>query len=458
MSTSITPRRTTDPSLPDRLFDAAPQVAAPPTRIGFLVLTLVLMCAGFWGGLGMWAATAPLKSAVIAIGSFRVDGNLPSVQHLEGGLIRKVRVAEGEQVRKGQVLVELETVMSTAQDRILLNQLVNALAQDSRLAAEFAEADAITYSDELALMVENYPPFRELAQTQHELFRSNSDLWHGQAAILEERVDELRQQLNGQITRKETIEKRLDIVETDLADIQGLFDKGLVTKTRYTARRENQIALEGDLGMVASQIEGVRQRISETKERILQIRRERAMRISSERQAVKQQIFDIRQRLVANEDVRERSLVRAPVTGRVIGLKVAAPGEVVLQGQEILRIVPKDAVYLAEGRVRPSDVEEVKEGLEARVRLTAYNFRTTPPVEGFVSHVSADSMTDPNSGLQYYLVKVQVSEDALEALPDVELQAGMPAQIMITTGEQTVADYVLGPLMAGAETALRESN
>ena len=138
MSTSITPRRTTEPSLPDRLFDATPQVAAPPTRIGFLVLTLVLMCAGFWGGLGMWAATAPLKSAVIAVGSFKVDGNLPSVQHLEGGLIRKVRVVEGEQVKKGQVLIELETVMSTAQDRILLNQLVNALAQDSRLAAEFA--------------------------------------------------------------------------------------------------------------------------------------------------------------------------------------------------------------------------------------------------------------------------------------------------------------------------------
>lgn len=458
MSTDVAPRRNTEPSLPDRLPETATPVAAPPTRIGFLVFGLIVMCAGFWGGLGMWASTAPLSSAVIAIGSFKVDGNLPSVQHLEGGLVRKVRVTEGEQVRKGQVLVELESVMSTAQDRILLNQLVNALAQDSRLAAEFAEADAMKYSDELALMVENYPPFRELAHTQHELFASNAELWRGQAAILEERMDELHQQLIGQETRKTTIRKRLDIVETDLTDLRDLFEKGLVTKTRYTARRENQVALEGELGMVASQVEAVRQRISETRERVLQIRRERAMRISSERQAVKQQIFDIRQRLVANEDVRERSLVRAPVTGRVIGLRVAAPGEVVQQGEEILKIVPNDAVYLAEGRIRPADVEEVEEGLAARVRLTAYNFRTTPPVEGVVSHVSADAMTDDSSGLQYYLVKVQVSEDALQALPDVQVQAGMPAQIMITTGEQTVADYVLGPLMAGAETALRESN
>lgn len=458
MSNELTPRRTTEPALPDKLPQTATIVSAPPTRIGFLVFLLVLLCAGLWGGLGIWAATAPLQSAVIAQGSFKVEGNLPAIQHLEGGLVRKLRVSEGEDVRKGQVLVELETVISSAQDRILMNELVNGLAVDSRLAAEMADAEEMEYSDELQLLVENYSPFKELAGTQRDLFRTNTEMWKGQTAILQERWDDLQQQLLGQIARRDSLQQRLEIVQSDLEDLQGLLDKGLVTKTRHTARRENEVALLGDLGVVDSQIESVRQRISETSERILQVRRERATRISAERQAIKQEIFEIRQRLVANDNVRERALIRAPVSGRVLGLKIQAPGEVIGEGQRIMQIVPRNAVFIAEGRVRPADVDQVSEGMPVRVRLTAYNFRTTPPVTGTVRHVSADAMTDEASGQNYYLVKVAVSDEDLASLPDVEIQPGMPAQLMITTGEQTVADYLLSPVLAGVETALRESD
>lgn len=458
MSTELTQRRGTEPSLPDRLPQTGTIVSAPPTRIGFLVFLLILLCAGLWGGLGIWAATAPLQSAVIAQGSFKVEGNLPSIQHLEGGLVRKVRVAEGDHVAKGQVLVELETVASTAQDRILMNELVNGLAVDGRLAAEMSDADVMEYGDELQLLVDNYAPFAELAETQHDLFLTNTEMWKGQVAILQERWDELQQQLQGQIARRDALQQRLEIVQADLRDLKGLLDKGLVTKTRYTARRENEIALLGDLSVIDSQTEAVRQRISETSERILQVRRERALRISGERQAITQEIFEIRQRLVANDNVRERALIRAPVSGRVIGLRVNAHGEVIGQGQRIMQIVPKDAVFIAEGRVRPADVDQVSEGMQARVRLTAYNFRTTPPVDGTVRHVSADALTDDASGADYYLVKIEVPEEVLAGLPEVDVQPGMPAQIMITTGEQTVADYILSPVLAGVETALRESD
>lgn len=458
MSDELIPRRTTDPALPDKLPQTEAIVAAPPTRIGFLIFLLILLCSGLWGGLGIWAATAPLQSAVIAVGSFKVDGNLPAVQHLEGGLVRKLRVADGDHVHKGQVLLELETVVSTAQDRILMNELVNSLAVDARLEAEMRDHEAMTYSPELQLLVDNYAPFAELAETQRDLFVTNTEMWKGQAAILQERWNELQQQLQGQIARRDALQQRLEIVQTDLHDLKGLLDKGLVTKTRYTARRENEVALLGDLSVVDSQIEAVHQRISETSERILQVRRERAMRISAERQAIKQGIFDIRQRLIANDDVRERALVRAPVAGRVIGLKVNSPGEVIGEGQRLMQIVPSDAVIIAEGRVRPADVDQVTEGMQARVRLTAYNFRTTPPVDGTVRYVSADALSDEETGQEYYLAKIELSDEALASLPEVDVQAGMPAQIMIATGGQTVADYILGPVLSSVETAMRESD
>ena len=139
-------------------------------------------------------------------------------------------------------------------------------------------------------------------------------------------------------------------------------------------------------------------------------------------------------------------------------LRFTATGEVIQDGEEIMKIVPDGATYVVEGQVRPEDVDQVAEGDIARVRLTAYNFRTTPAVEGVVTHVSADSFTDGATGRAFFKVNVRVDEAELATLDNVVVAPGMPAQVMITTGAQTVANYLLGPLVAGLETAMRESD
>ncbi|SES39022.1 membrane fusion protein, epimerase transport system [Tranquillimonas rosea] len=460
MSTDTLPtaRAAGDLTLRDALPPHTPGGARPPTRIRGLIFLLVLMIAGFWGGLGTWAARAPLHSAVVATGNFRVEGDLPVVQHLEGGLLREVRVTEGERVTEGQVLAVLDGTMTGAQDNILLSQLVNALANDERLAAEFRDAAGMTLSDELVALTARDASFGGMVQAQRELFETNREMWRGQVEILRKRVEELNEQLVGLAARQAALTEQLGLVQDELGDLKVLHDKGLVTKTRYLSRREAEVSLLGDLNILDSQVQSVRQRISETEERILQVRRDRARQITEERQAVKERIFEIRQRIVANEDVKERLLVRAPRTGKVLGLRFTAPGEVIQDGEEILRIVPDGARYVVEAQVRPEDVDQVAEGAASRVRLTAYNFRTTPPVEGEVVHVSADSLVDEATGRGYFLVKVRVPEAALEAVPDVEVQPGMPAQVMIATGEQTVADYILSPVLGGMSTAMKESN
>lgn len=458
MNTSLRVRPAAELALPDKLPGSPAALERPPTHIGRIILLLVLCVAALWGGFGSWATLVPIQSAVVAVGRLEVEGDLPTVQHLEGGLIREIRVTEGQHVEKGETLIVLADTMSSAQDRILMNQLVSALAQDQRLAAELRGDSELTLSDELAQLIAIDPAFVDLFASQRALFLSNNAMWLGQEAILEERVADLEKQFEGLGIRHATLLSRLDFIQAELTDLKTLYDKKLITKTRYVNQQDAEVSLIGDLSVLESQLDSVRQRIAEIEQRILQVRRDRASGLSAEQQQVKERIFDIRQRIVANQDVKDRSVVRAPVTGRVLGLSVTGPGEVIQDGEDIMKIVPDGASYIVEGRIRPEDVDQVAEGNVARVRLTAYNFRTTPPVEGTVSHVSADSLTDLQTGLSYYQANVRISDEALAALPGVDVQPGMPAQIMIATGEQTVANYILGPIFAGFNSALRESN
>lgn len=458
MTMAVNGSAASDLTLADTLPQADPDAPRPPTRLWPLVLGLGMASGLFWGGMVFWAAVTPIAGAVIAPGAFKVEGNLPVVQHLEGGLVRKLHVQEGERVEAGQVLVELADTLPLAQDRILVNQLVTALAQDQRLTAEFLGLGEMTVSGELKHLVDRDPAFAESVQTQRELFQSNNAMWEGQFSILSDRYAEQENQQKGMTSRLDALNKRLALVQDELVDLQELFAGGLVTKSRLLARQDAEVALIGDVDYVASQLDGLSERMSETRERMLQLRRDRARALSEQRQQVKSQLFDIRQRIVANEDVKQRLLIRAPVAGRVVDLGLTAAGEVIANGQDLLKIVPEGASYVVEGQIRPEDVDQVHEGNVARVRLTAYNFRTTPPVEGVVSHVSADSFTDARSGAAFFKVNVRLSENALRDLPRVEIAPGMPAQVMIATGEQTVANYFLGPILGGIETAMRESD
>lgn len=458
MTDTLTMASRHDLALPNRMPGQSETAGHPPTRIGRLILMLVLAIVLFWGGFGSWAALVPINSAVVAVGKFEVEGDLPSVQHLEGGLIREVLVREGDYVERGQVLVELADTVPAAQDQILLSQLVNAMALDQRLGAELREEDEITLSAELQRLVGEDEVFQELLAAQTEAFRSNNVMWAGQASILQDRIDELDDQYEAMEVRAQTLQSRLDLVQSELADLKGLYDKGLISRARYTARQETEISLVGDLAATGSQMNGLSELIAGTRERLLQLRRDRASAISEQRQQIKERILDIRQRMVANRDVRDRSLIRAPASGQVMGLAYTAPGEVIQPAREIMKIVPDNVSYIIQSQVRTEDVDQVAKGDIARVRLSAYNFRTTPPVEGEVIHVSADSFVDQTTGRPYYRADVRISEAALADLPEVEIQPGMPAQVMIMTGEQTVADYILGPVLAGVYAAFRESD
>lgn len=439
--------------------DRLPEVklpATPPTQVRRLVLWMVFLGFGLFGGLGTWAAVTPMTSAVIAPGTFKVVGDRLVVQHLDGGIVREINVQEGSFVEAGEVLVRLDATRIEAQVAILRSQLAAAISRSDRLLAEQLDKDHYHISEELVAMLQQDPTLEPVIASQQDIFRSNSALLAGQVTLLEGRIKQLQEQLGNIEKRRASFQERYDLVRAELKDLENLYSQGLVTKTRLTRLREEEIALITNVGVADGESINMTQRILEVEERILQARRDRMQEIANERQGLQAQIFDIRQRLDATLQVLDRVVIRAPRAGQVVNLNVNTLGGVVVASAPVLEIVPRDTEFVIESRVSPADVDEVILGGSARVRLSSYSFRSTPPVMGEVTNISADSLVDADTGENYYQIDVVLHEDAMETLPHIKLLPGMPAQVMMETGEQTLGEYLINPILAGAEMALIE--
>ncbi len=449
-------RRTTDVTFTDRM-PMQLNVSTPPTHVRSLVIWMLVVGVGLFGGLGSWAMLAHINSAVVAGGTFEVDGKLQVVQHLEGGLVKEIRVREGENVTQGEVIAVLDDTRVKAQIGILLNQMIGALSRDARLKAEFDEADDITITPKIAALVQAVPSFQEVVDAQIELFRSNRETDIGQVAILHERIAQMTEQQVGTENRLQALRNQLGLVQEELDGMTQLFKQGLMRKDRFVERQQDEAGLIGDIGLAESDLQEVYQRMAEVEQLILQVRRDRRQAIANERQQIKEQIYDLQQRLEAMNNTRERLVIRAPRAGQIVRLNLNTEGAVIDPGERILEIVPENSALVVEAKVSPSDIDEVIMGGSARVRLSAYSYRKTPPVHGIVTHVSADALFDRTLGESYYQVNVTIPAEELASMQDVKVVPGMPAQVMIATGEQTVIAYLLDPVLGGMETAMVEN-
>lgn len=430
---------------------------APPMRVRHLTLWLFVLGFGVFGGLMTWASFAQMTSAVVTSGSFRVQGDRLVVQHLEGGILREVNVREGDLVEEGQVLAVIDGTRSKAQMGILRSQLFSALSQEARLKAELDNADSLQATPEVAQMLAMDPRLAKLFEAQKSIFLSNRDMLEGQVKLLNERKVQLEEQTNGFDARRIAYQEQWDLLDQEIANMEKLYEQGLVTGTRMTSLRQNESAIMGNIGALDSSFQNVLQRMNEVDESILQLHRDRLNTVSESLLQVQETVFGLQERIDAISDIEARESIRAPRAGRVVGVQINTIGGVIQGGDTLLEIVPSDATYVVETRVKPTDIDEVTMGGKARVRLSAYNFRTTVPVEGKVVHISADTMIDPPGTPPYYQVDVVVPVEQLTLIEDVKTLPGMPAQVMIETGEQTLMDYFLSPIMGGFDTALKES-
>jgi epimerase transport system membrane fusion protein len=446
---------------PATLQDSASATATfnpfPATQVRALTFWLLLVGFGFFGVMAFLAATAKIQSAVVAPGNFEVVGDLQVVDHLEGGIIREIRSAEGQVVQKGEVLAILDGTRVNSQIGILRSQLAAALARQARLDAEAANAETIVFPSELDGLIQWDGTLAKVKQTQSDLFLTGRRADLGEMQIYSERIQQLNIRKDGFDSELTALEDQHNMVAEEVVDLTKLFKQDLVPKSRLYARREDLMQVRLNISQRESMRHDVFEQIAEVEERRLQVMRERKKSISAEQQVLTEDIFNLRQRLKTFDEIRSRLEIRAPISGRIVRFDTNTIGSVVSAGQTLMEIVPTNAPYFIEARVATSDIDEVSVGRPARIRLTAYSYRKTPPILGEVTHVSADSFFDNSANISYYNIHVQIDSETLARLPNVQPQPGMPVQVMVATGEQTVLTYLLDPILGGIETAMIES-
>jgi HlyD family type I secretion membrane fusion protein len=422
---------------------------AMPAAIGIALLVL------FFGVFGAWAALATLQSAAIAPATIISEGKRKTVQHLEGGIVSEIVVHDGDPVKAGQVLLRLDDTQPRADLQILRVRRQVAAALQARLRAERDGLDQIGFPDWLLAATDD-PTATEIMQGQENLFRARRTSVASQVAILEQRVVEFEEEINGLTSEIAAFDKQLALIGEEVEDLQQLFDKRLVPQSRLLALRRRAAAIEGERSRNVSNIARARQMISESRLRTAELEAARMTEVTQELRDTDAALFDLLERIRAAEDVIARTEIRAPLDGTVVNLQVHSPRGVVGPGEPLLEIVPAHDRLVVEAMVRPADIDVVHPGLRAQVRLTAFNSRAVLPLNGEVVYVSADILSDQRTGQQYYLARVELTDDVSAALDGAELYPGMAAQVMIATGRRTALDYVLRPVTRSLERAFRE--
>jgi HlyD family type I secretion membrane fusion protein len=418
-------------------------------RAGAVVMALGILV------MGGWLVAAPLSGAVIAQGFVKVDMNRKVVQHQEGGIVKQVLVRDGERVKLGQVLVVIEDVKLDATLDLLRTQHDGERAKAARLEAERAILPQVTFPAELVAR-KTEPKVVEFLQRETTLFRARREALDTQIALLRKQMQQTTVEANALADQIAAEERALKLQKDELKVNESLLTQGFVQKTRLMQLERAVAEYEARWGEHRAELSKTQQRAAELELRVLAQRNTYVQSAADELKEASTRIFDLEERLRPSKDAAERQRIAAPIAGEVVGLRVSSHGAVVGPREVLMEIVPEDKTLIVEARIRPEDINHVRAGSQAEVRLTAYQQRTTPLVAGKVLYVSADRMVEQQSGAAYYIAHIDVTASALSDAGNLRMQAGMPAEVYIRTDSRTALDYLLAPVTAYLRRGMRE--
>ena len=406
------------------------------------------------GGVGGWAATTELSGAVIAPGLLVVDSHVKKVQHATGGVVEEVRVRDGDRVGLGDVVVRLDETLTRASLAIITKTLDELTARQARLEAERDGAERPAFGPELALRAQD-PVLARLMAGEQRLLELRRVGRNGQKAQLRERVGQLREQIQGLQEQIAAKRREVELIKQELEGVRELWRKNLVPIQRVMALDRDTARLEGDRGALIASTAQAKARITETELQILQIDQDLQIEVGRELAEIRAKISELVEKKVAAEVQLGRTEIRAPQEGIVHQLSVHTVGGVIAPGEVIMLVVPESDTLAVEAHVAPENIDEVRVGQRSVIRLSAFNQRTTPEIDGDVVRVSADLTTDQRTGRAFYTVRIVLAADQIARLNGLKLSPGMPAETFIKTAERTVLSYFAKPLSDQVARAFR---
>jgi epimerase transport system membrane fusion protein len=426
--------------------------AWPIVRAGLLLIAVA------FGGLGLWMVFAPLSGAVVAPGFIKVDMNRKTVQHQEGGIVKEIRVRDGDHVKAGQVLIVIGDVRVDASFDLLLQQYDAERARNARLTAEKALTPRIDFGADL-LARKNDVRVAETLHREQVLFTARRETLMSQIDLLDRQIQEMRLESAATASQIKAEMEALASQREELKANEDLLKQNFVGKVRVLTVQRAVLDYEARVGEHQAELSKSRQRITETELRKISLRTQFSQTAADELKDSTAKLFEIEERLRPSKDAATRQSVVAPVDGEVVDLKVGSVGAVIGPRDMLLDIVPADPRLVLEARIRPEDINHVNLGGPVDIRLTAFKFRTTPIVEGKVFYKSADRLIDRTAGaaaVPYYAVYIEVLPESLREAGNLKLLAGMPAEVFIRTAERTALQYLLDPALAYINRGFRE--
>jgi membrane fusion protein, type I secretion system len=406
-------------------------------------------------GLGGWASTAEISGALIVPGDIVVDSNIKKVQHPTGGVVGKLFVHDGDHVKAGQILIQLDETVTQANLAIVTKGLTELYARKARLAAERDGDDSVAAPKEFAGHLDD-PNVAEALASERRLFELRREDRAGQKKQLQERITQLQQEIVGITAQLDAKDKEVALIDQELKGVRDLYAKNLVQLNRLTSLERDEAQLEGSRGQLIAQAAEAKGKIAETQLQIIQVDADLASDVAKELRDIDSKIGEYVERKITAEDQLRRTDIRAPQDGIVFQLTANTVGGVITAGDPIMMIVPEDDKLQVEVKVDPKDIDDVQFDQSVVLRFTSFNVRTTPEINGKVVRIGADTTTDQRTGRTYYSVRIAMTGDELKRLGDVKLTPGMPVEAYIQTGERTMLSYLIKPLHDQLMRSFRE--
>lgn len=406
----------------------------------------------FIGAWLLWSVLAPLRGAIVAQGVVKTELNRKTIQHQEGGIVRAILVKEGERVKAGQPLVEIGDVRASATNSILMDKLASEHTRRARLQAELVLAAGFTAPK----VPGDEKRAAEYRARERALFEAQRRTLDQQVAVLETQIQETERQIKALESQITATGKSLKLSLEELEINRNLVKEGFIQRTKMLVLERTITDYESSLGEYQGNLAQARQRIDDYRLRIVQTRNQYQQQAATELKEAVAKIDEAEEQLRSSQDQVERQVVRSPVDGEVMSLRVSAPGMAIGPREPILDVVPLKEILLVEARIDPNDIDHVRPGDDAEIRLSAYEYRKMPLLLGKVTTVSADRITDQQTKQSWYNVLISVDTGKLADIPGTRMQTGMATEVFVTTPARTLFEYMIRPLTNYANRGMRE--
>lgn len=419
-------------------------------RIGTLIVLL-----GF-GGFALWATFAQLGSAVISQGEVVLETYRKTIQHYEGGIVKDLAVRDGDLVKAGDLLVQLDTTQWQGELRSSSQAMYSHLIELERLEHEQQLAEKLEFSEKVKNAAAESPDLQSVLSQQKRLYAARIESYTKEQQTLSNRIAQTQVLVKGLEEQRQLLEEQIQLINQEQQAYATLQDERLGDGTRARELARQALSLRNEAARLKAEQERTRLQASEVEVQLANNEQTFQKEVGERIRDTQNAYFEAQERYLVMQDRVNRSAIRAPEAGYIVNMKLHTIGGITRSGEDILDLVPVTEQYVVEARIQTQDINSVYLGQPADIRFSAFDQRTTPSIEGEVIHVSADSLLDEKTGMHYYLTRVKVTEQGSKSLETLRLKPGMPAEVMLRRQSRTFLSYLMKPLADSFTRSFKE--